>query len=208
MYEGLILPEGVDKDYLPAGIQLVRTRKRWAFTVKFMISGARINLGTFETYQAALEAMKGFKERDKARHQATDKKYSVINHKADTEQLIEEVAVVPVFNADQITAWKDALQWISPALLVKGKPVKLDDGSLIPSMIVDEFIEGMYTDLLTGNTQKEIDSPFGANETINEFGALPVPEHLPSFAELMAAEAAAKEASSLQQVESQDKELP
>ena len=160
------LPEGIYPDALPAGIQLSMTRQGPRFRVRFTIEGARIHLGTFNTFQEAMDAMIAFKRNDKIKH-------SPIKTQTIAKQQQPLIDEVPKYPDWQIAEWNQKLDMLPTALLTAGKPY--ED---VPAEIVTTYLNNLYNSL---SASFSTDAPFDTPEA---------DDNMPSFADLLAAEQA------------------
>jgi hypothetical protein len=193
---------------LPKGIYPRPSRSGDGYGVIFTIDGARINLGTFHTLQAAVQAMTEYKMNDLKRvasNMATQTK--------SEEEVINDI-IEDSHDVSTVALWESKLAELPSALLSTDKDTVLSDGTIVPVLIVKNYLNKLFTSFVSlppTVNQQPTDSDSDSEDTDGDYTDLIEPIIEPpalSFAELMAAEAAAKEASKQEHLQTSDKELP
>lgn len=129
-----VLPKGVTKEL--SGDDIV-------YRVRFMVDGARINLGTFTGAETAIHAMLDWKRKDMLKAVSNLPKIVVTSD----SQLLTEVlddAVLDRYSKESVDAWEEQLAQLPSALLDETKATVLADGSIIPALIVKSYLHKLY----------------------------------------------------------------
>lgn len=128
---------------VPKGIYRVLVKNAIKYKVRFMIDGARINLGTFNSLIDAVEAMHKFKIKDMEKHTGI-----CIGADRLMQTTIEQV-LTESFKTSDVTLWESKLSELPSALLSTEVDTVLADGTIVPSLVVKNYLNKLYSVLET-----------------------------------------------------------
>jgi hypothetical protein len=124
-----IIPRGITKTYI---------KGRTYYRVRFMVDGARINLGTFSSLPLAVTAMNDWKIKDMLRAAG-----NLPSEQTVVEEAIKEVTASH-YGELQTDEWFSKLDELPSAILSPSFDAVANDGTIIPKLMVSRYLNKLY----------------------------------------------------------------
>jgi hypothetical protein len=155
---------------LPAGIQQFNKRGSIAYRVRFMLDGARINLGTFVSLDNAFAAMQAFKIADESKHRMSSTapmpsanshatgysfasslkpslELAAVHSGQQLDALHSFMMATPATSSETNNAIAEYLASMPSALFTMNVAHTMPDGTVIPASVINAHLHAIYNTL-------------------------------------------------------------
>lgn len=132
---------------LKKGITRVYIKNVTHFRVRFMVQGARIDLGSHKNYQDAVKVMQDWKIKDMLRTDASIFNATDTELESDYKELVT-ATVKEDHTSSQLTRWNEILDSYPKPTLSSRYDLVTMTGEVIPKLVVSEYLNRHNKELL------------------------------------------------------------